>query len=88
MKAIFIGGRPMTNLTHMKRYDLIKKPVGTLNPKQTKDPYVMPEYIYIGSLGREMYSVINDAGYEMLYPKKCFMTEQEFRERKLNQILE
>lgn len=100
MKVIFVGGRPFTNLTHMKKYEAIKK-VGDLNHKSRKDmqnPYDRkmslfygkrdPEYTYIGSLGREMYCIINDGGYEMMYPKNCFMTEQEFRNKKLNQILE
>jgi hypothetical protein len=52
-----------------------------------QNPYDRPEYTYIGSLGREMYCIINDGGYEMMYPKNCFMTEQEFRDKKLNQIL-
>ena len=90
MKVIFVGGRPFTNLTHMKKYEAIKN-VGDLKHKSRKDmqnPYDRPEYTYIGSLGREMYCIINDGGYEMMYPKNCFMTEQEFRGKKLNQILE
>ena len=89
MVIIFIGGRPISNLTHMKKYTAIKMKGGDVSHRSRKNinPTYDP-YTHIGSLGREMYCVINDGGYEMLYPKKCFMTEEEFRDKKLNQILE
>lgn len=95
MVIIFIGGQPFNNLTHMKKYVAKPIPFGTLNHSSRRKRWYDPkkrneinEYIAVGSLGREMYCVTNDGGYEMLYPKKCFMTEEEFRDKKLNQILE
>ena len=93
MVIIFIGGQPFNGLTHMKKYIAKPIPFGALNHSSRKkglyDPSnEMSKYIAVGSLGKEMYCVINDGGYEMLYPKKCFITEEDFRDKKLSQILE
>lgn len=50
MKVIFVGGRPFTNLTHMKKYEAIKK-VGDLNHKSRKDmqnPYDRKMSLFYG----------------------------------------
>jgi hypothetical protein len=95
MVIIFIGGRPFTNLTHMKRYFAKPDPYGTINHSSRRKTWYDPksrneqkEYIVKGSMGKEMYCLVNDGGFEMLYPKECFITEQEFRDKKLEQILE
>jgi hypothetical protein len=97
MIIIYIGPRTFTNLTFMKRYVAKPIPFGTLNhssrkkvnyDEKSRNPYDRPEYIAMGSLNREMYCLVNDGGFEMYYPKNCFVTEQEFRDKKLNQILE
>lgn len=65
--------------------------------KSTKD-YSDSEF-WMGSLtiGREYdtldnyispseYMIMNDYGFEHLYPVKCFVTKQELREEKLNEL--
>ena len=32
------------------------------------------------------YMIMNDYGFEHLYPVKCFVTRQELREEKLNEL--
>ena len=32
------------------------------------------------------YMIMNDYGFEHLYPVKCFITKQELREEKLNEL--
>lgn len=32
------------------------------------------------------YMIMNDYGFEHLYPVKCFVTKQELREEKLNEL--
>lgn len=66
--------------------------------KSTKD--YSDEEFWMGSLtiGREYdtldtnyispdeYMIMNDYGFEHLYPVKCFLTKQELREQKLNEL--
>ena len=34
------------------------------------------------------YMIMNDYGFEHLYPVKCFVTKQELREEKLNELFD
>jgi hypothetical protein len=66
--------------------------------KSTKD--YSDEEFWMGSLtvGKEYdildtnyishseYMIMNDYGFEHLYPVKCFVTKQELREDKLNEL--
>ena len=44
------------------------------------------EYNTPATLDATEYMIMNDYGFEHLYPVKCFVTKQELREEKLNEL--
>ena len=44
------------------------------------------EYNTPATLDTTEYMIMNDYGFEHLYPVKCFVTKQELREDKLNEL--
>lgn len=44
------------------------------------------EYNTPAALDTTEYMIMNDYGFEHLYPVKCFVTKQELREDKLNEL--
>lgn len=70
----------MGSLTIGREYDTLdlKKVIVNQDLKITinSDDYISPSE----------YMIMNDYGFEHLYPVKCFVTKQELREEKLNEL--
>lgn len=48
--------------------------------------YEVLQQINDNSIGYIEYSIVNNYGFEHIYPTKCFVTKQELREDKLNEL--
>lgn len=43
-------------------------------------------FVHTDYISPDEYMIMNDYGFEHLYPVKCFITKQELREDKLNEL--